>query len=366
MVDTGLRIRKRRLPSGQSVSLGLVLSIVLLVLGIDISLNVNLTYSLLVPLFLCTLGVVALGSVAVPILRQLKAGQVVREDGPQAHLKKTGTPTMGGIFIVPVGIVAAIAFSHFNVQVIACSALTFVFGLIGWLDDWQILRRHSNKGISPKTKLVLQALCAIAFCSWMGLTQDWQSFSWVHLPLRIVLPMGLVFCPLAIFAIVATTNATNLTDGLDGLAGGTGAIALLGMALLLFPEHLELATFCVCMGGSYLGFLWFNRNPAKVFMGDTGSLALGGALVAAAILGNMLWGLVIVGAIFVWESITVVAQVYYFKATKRSTGVGQRLFKMAPFHHHLELSGWHEIHIVRSFYIVGVMLVIFALILKML
>jgi phospho-N-acetylmuramoyl-pentapeptide-transferase len=366
MVDTGLRLRKRRLPSGQSVSLSLVLSIILLVLGIDISLNVNLTHSLLIPLFVCVSGVIALGSVAVPILRQLKTGQIVREDGPQAHLKKAGTPTMGGIFVVPVGIAAALVFSGFDARVAASCVLTFAFGLIGWLDDWQILRRHSNKGISPKTKLVLQGLCAIAFCTWMGLTQDWQSFSDIHLPLRFVLPLGIVFCPLAIFVIMGTTNATNLTDGLDGLAGGTGAIALLGMALLLFPENPQIALFCACMGGSYLGFLWFNRNPAKVFMGDTGSLALGGALAAAALLGNMLWGLLIVGAIFVWESISVIAQVTYFKATKRSTGVGQRLFKMAPFHHHLELSGWHEIHVVRAFYIVAVMLVIFAIVLKQL
>ncbi|CAN1209764.1 phospho-N-acetylmuramoyl-pentapeptide-transferase [Tumidithrix helvetica PCC 7403] len=366
MVDTGLRIRKRRLPSGQNVSLSLALSIILLVLGIDISLNVNLTYSLLIPLFVCVLGVIALGSVAVPILRQLKTGQIVREDGPQAHLKKAGTPTMGGIFIIPVGIAAALVFSGFEPRVAACCILTLAFGLVGWLDDWQILRRHSNKGISPKTKLALQAICAIAFCTWMGLTQDWQSFSSVHLPLQLVLPLGILFCPLAIFVIMGTTNATNLTDGLDGLAGGTGAIALLGMAMLLFPEQPQLAIFSACMSGSYLGFLWFNRNPASVFMGDTGSLALGGALAAVALLGNMLWGLLIVGAIFVWESISVIAQVSYFKATKRSTGVGQRLFKMAPFHHHLELSGWHEIHVVRAFYIVGVMLVIFALMLKFL
>lgn len=177
------------------------------------------------------------------------------------------------------------------------------------------------------------------------------------MPLNFALPLGLLFFPLALFVFLGSSNATNLTDGLDGLAGGTGAIALFGMAILLFPQNKELAIFCMCLSGSYLGFLWHNRYPARVFMGDTGSLALGGALASTALLGNLLWAFAIIGAIFIWESISVIAQVSYYKATKDETGMGKRLFRMAPFHHHLELSGWHELNVVRAFYLTGGFLV---------
>jgi phospho-N-acetylmuramoyl-pentapeptide-transferase len=163
------------------------------------------------------------------------------------------------------------------------------------------------------------------------------------------------------FVLLGSSNATNLTDGMDGLAAGTGAIALIGLALLLGGSHPELSTFCACMGGSYLGFLWHNSNPAKVFMGDTGSLALGGALAAVALLGNMLWGLAVVGVIFIWETITVMAQVGYYKATKDENGVGKRLFKMAPYHNHLELAGWKETQVVGVFYLIGIILVVGAI-----
>jgi phospho-N-acetylmuramoyl-pentapeptide-transferase len=301
--------------------------------------------------------VALIGTFAVPTLRRLKAGQIIREDGPQAHLKKQGTPTMGGIFIIPVGIVLAIVCSGFNDKVIACSLLTLSFAFIGWLDDWKILRRHSNKGLSPRSKILLQALFSAIFCGWLALTQNWSAIATVNLPLHYALPLGLLFFPLALFVFLGSSNATNLTDGLDGLAGGTGAIALFGMAILLFPQNKELAIFCMCLSGSYLGFLWHNRYPARVFMGDTGSLALGGALASTAILGNLLWAFAIVGAIFIWESISVIAQVGYYKATKDETGMGKRLFRMAPFHHHLELSGWHELHVVRAFYLTGGFLV---------
>jgi phospho-N-acetylmuramoyl-pentapeptide-transferase len=248
-------------------------------------------------------------------------------------------------------------------QVWAASGLTVGFGLVGWWDDWQILRKKSNKGLSPKMKLILQGLLALVFCGWLTLTRSWLDLTTIDLPFGWVLPLGIFFFPLALFVILGSTNATNLTDGLDGLAAGTGAIALMGMALLIFPKDQALAKFCACMAGSYLGFLWHNRHPAQVFMGDTGSLALGGALAAIALIANMLWGLLVVGLLFVWESISVIAQVSYYKATKNEQGVGKRLFKMAPYHHHLELSGWHETKIVLVFYGVAIGLVWMAIVL---
>ena len=357
MVDTGVRVRKAKFSSGSTLALGLAISLISLIVGVDLFLHPNISSGLLLPFTFGAGGVAILGTFAVPALRRLKAGQIIREDGPQAHLKKQGTPTMGGIFIIPVGIMLSLVWSGFNDKVIACSLLTLSFAFIGWLDDWKILRRHSNKGLSPRSKILLQALFSAAFCGWLALTQNWQAIATVNLPLHYALPLGLLFFPLALFVFLGSSNATNLTDGLDGLAGGTGAIALFGMAILLFPQNKELAIFCMCLSGSYLGFLWHNRYPARVFMGDTGSLALGGALASTAILGNLLWAFAIIGAIFIWESISVIAQVSYYKATKDETGMGKRLFRMAPFHHHLELSGWHELHVVRAFYLTGVFLV---------
>lgn len=364
MVDTGVRVRKAKFPSGNSLAIGLAISLISLIVGVDLVLHPEISASLLLPFTIGSIGVAALGTVAVPTLRRLKAGQIIREDGPQAHLKKQGTPTMGGIFIIPVGILLAIVWSRFNVNVIGCSLLTLSFAFIGWLDDWRILRRHSNKGLSPRAKLMLQTFFASCFCAWLGFTQNWEAISTVSLPLKLSIPLGLFFFPLALFVFLGSSNATNLTDGLDGLAGGTGAIALLGMAILLFPQNRELSIFCMCLSGSYLGFLWHNRYPARVFMGDTGSLALGGALASTAILGNLLWAFAIVGAIFIWESISVIVQVGYYKATKDENGKGKRLFKMAPFHHHLELSGWHELQVVGAFYMTGGFLVAIAVLIS--
>ncbi len=364
MVDTGVRVRKAKFPTGSSLALGLAISLISLIVGVDIFLNPNVSSTLLLPFTFGSASVALLGTFAVPMLSRLKAGQIIREDGPQAHLKKQGTPTMGGIFIIPVGIMLALVWSGFNDKVVASSLLTLSFAFIGWLDDWKILRRHSNKGLSPRSKLLLQTFFAACFCGWLALTQNWQAISTINLPLNFVIPLGLLFFPLALFVFLGSSNATNLTDGLDGLAGGTGAIALFGMGLLLFPQNKELSIFCMCLSGSYLGFLWHNRYPARVFMGDTGSLALGGALASTAILGNLLWAFAIIGAIFIWESISVIVQVTYYKSTKDETGIGKRLFKMAPFHHHLELSGWHELHVVRAFYLTGGFLVALTLLIS--
>ncbi|KOP27226.1 phospho-N-acetylmuramoyl-pentapeptide-transferase [Hapalosiphon sp. MRB220] len=316
--------------------------------------------SLTLPFLLCAVISAAVGFFVVPMLQALKTGQIIREDGPQAHLKKAGTPTMGGVFFVPVGVIGACILSNFDTKVLAVSALTLGYGLIGWIDDWQILRRKSNKGISPRMKLALQIGFAVLFCLWLLFNQP-SNITNLALPFGLSLPLGLLFWPLAGFVLVAESNATNLTDGIDGLAAGTVAIALLGLGALVGSTSPELMIFCAALSGGCLGFLGHNRNPARVFMGDTGSLALGGALAAVGLLTNSLVALFILSGIFFVETLSVMAQVSYYKATKGPDGKGKRLFKMAPLHHHLELSGWSELQVVGVFYIISAILAVICL-----
>lgn len=316
-----------------------------------------LVTSLTLPMLSCALVTAGVGYWVVPLLLRLKTGQVIREDGPQTHLKKAGTPTMGGVFFVPVALAGALVWSGFTTEVIAVSALTLGYAAIGWLDDWQILRRKSNNGISPRMKLALQIGFGALFCMWLAWNQP-GSITTIALPFGFALPLGLLFWPLAVFVLVAESNATNLTDGVDGLAGGTAALALLGLGAMVAPTSVGLMIFCACMSGSCLGFLAHNRNPANVFMGDTGSLAIGGALAAVALLTNTLWALFVISGIFFVETLSVMAQVGYYKATKGPDGIGKRLFKMAPLHHHLELSGWSELQVVAVFYTINAILVL--------
>jgi phospho-N-acetylmuramoyl-pentapeptide-transferase len=316
--------------------------------------------SLVLPFWVCALTTAVLGFWAVPTLQALKAGQAIREDGPQSHLRKAGTPTMGGIFFIPVALVVAIAWSGFSPAVLAVSGLTLAYAAIGWLDDWQIIRRKSNKGISPRLKLALQIAFGGLFCLWAMLTQP-VSITNLAFPFGAVLPLGILFLPIAWFSLVAESNATNLTDGLDGLAAGTSAIALLGLGALVAPTAPDLMVFCAALSGSCLGFLVHNRNPARVFMGDTGSLALGGALAAVAVLTNSLLALLVLSGLFLIETLSVMAQVGYYKATKGPDGIGKRLFKMSPYHNHLELSGWSETRIVAVFYILAGLLTLLTL-----
>ena len=312
--------------------------------------------SLTLPLYVCAVVTSAVGYWVVPLLVRLKTGQIIRDDGPQAHLKKAGTPTMGGVFFIPVAVLAAAILSGFAADAIAVGGITLGYGFIGWIDDWQILRRKSNKGISPRMKLALQIGFGVLFCLWLWSRAG--NITTIALPFGFAIPLGFLFYALALFVLLAESNATNLTDGVDGLAGGTVAIAFLGLGAIVAPTSAELMIFSACMSGSCLGFLVHNRNPAKVFMGDTGSLALGGALAGVALQTNTLWALFILSGIFFIESLSVIAQVSYYKATKGADGVGKRLFKMAPIHHHLELSGWSELQVVAVFYGISGMLVL--------
>lgn len=323
--------------------------------------------SLTAPLVISALLSALVGVGAVPLLRALKAGQIIREDGPKSHLKKTGTPTMGGAFFVPVAVIMSVLLTGFHPNAIAVAALTTAYAGIGFVDDWEIIRRRSNKGISPRTKMGLQIAFAAAFCLWM--MTSGQVSTDVRLPFGLLgltsLPLGFMFWGLAGFTLVAESNATNLTDGVDGLAGGTVAVAMLGMGeLAVLNGHPELMVFSACLSGACLGFLTHNRNPAKVFMGDTGSLALGGALAAVGLMTNSLFALLVISGLFFWETLSVIIQVSYFKMTKNADGVGQRFFKMSPYHNHLELSGWTETQIVGWFYAVNALLALLALVFR--
>ncbi|MDJ0703303.1 MAG: phospho-N-acetylmuramoyl-pentapeptide-transferase [Leptolyngbyaceae cyanobacterium MO_188.B28] len=346
--------------SGLSLAWILTAGLILIAMGLDLfsGRSLGLSPSLTLPLCLAALFSSVVGFWAVPWLRALKTGQFIREEGPQAHFKKAGTPTMGGVFFVPIAIVLACLLTGLTPNVAAASLLTLAYAGIGWLDDWQVLCRQSNKGISPRLKLILQVGLAALFCLW-NLGVQPETFTQIALPFGLTLPLGLLFWPLAAFVLVAESNATNLTDGLDGLMAGTGAIALLGIGALIAPTHPDLMVFCAALSGSCLGFLTHNRNPAKVFMGDTGSLAIGGALAAVGILSGNLFALLILSLIFFAETVSVIIQVSYYKATKGPDGIGKRFFRMAPLHHHLELSGWSETQVVSIFYAIGAFLALF-------
>lgn len=353
--------RKSLDPSGKTLLIFLSCLLTLAAIAAGFSDSVGL--ELLFPLLASALISALLGMVVIPLLQRLKTGQIIREDGPEAHLKKAGTPTMGGIFFVPVAIILALAWTSFTVgissELIAVCLVTLGYGSIGWLDDWQVLRRKSNKGISPRLKLILQILFGTLFSGWLFWTRT-PDITLVSLPGGLNLTLDWLFLPLAIFVLTAESNATNLTDGVDGLAAGTGAIAFLGLGAISGSNHGDLAIFSACVSGSCLGFLVHNRNPAVVFMGDTGSLALGGALAAIGLSSGNLWALFLVSGIFFIESLSVIAQVSYYKATKGEDGKGKRLFKMAPIHHHFELSGWSETQVVGMFYLVNILLVAIA------
>ena len=365
MMMTMLEISKSLMKTNvepQTTSFGLTGQKLLILLGLTLFLGAflapragYLSRSLFFPLLVAALISALAGYGIVPLLGRLKAGQVIREDGPSTHLQKAGTPTMGGVFFIPVALGTALVWSKFDTQVLAVSALTFAYFIIGGIDDWQILVKKSNKGISPRTKLILQILGAVGFCLWSWLTQS-PTLTSINLPFGLVISLGLVFWAIAGFVIVAESNATNLTDGVDGLAGGTCAMAALALGIVCVPTYPNLAIFCACLSGACLGFVVHNRHRATVFMGDTGSLALGSALAAVGILSGNLWALFVVSGVFFAESLSVIAQVSYYKATKGPDGVGKRLLKMAPLHHHLELSGWSETQVVGVFYLLNALL----------
>ena len=292
-------------------------------------------------------------------------GQPIREDGPQSHLAKRGTPTMGGLMILTaLGISSLLWMDLDNPYVWACLGVTFGFGLIGFLDDLDKVRKASHKGVSGRLRLIGEFIIAGAAAALIASHNGTQLyvpfFSWIHPDL------GVFYIAFAAFTIVAFGNAVNLTDGLDGLATMPVIIASVAFMLIVYlagnvkyatylgiphvPGAGDLAIFCGAVVGAGLAFLWFNAPPAAVFMGDTGSLALGGALAAIAVTAHHEIVLGIIGGLFVVEAMSVIIQVFWYKRT------GRRVFRMAPIHHHFEQKGWAESTVVIRFWIIAFVL----------
>ncbi|WP_227935723.1 phospho-N-acetylmuramoyl-pentapeptide-transferase [Alkalihalobacillus deserti] len=316
---------------------------------------------LLLTLLLSFLIAVLLSPLFIPFLRRLKFGQSIREEGPKSHQKKTGTPTMGGIVIVLSILVTTLfistRFLSFSQEILLLLLVTVGFGLVGFLDDFIKVVLKRNLGLTSKQKLVGQLLISILF--YIGLIQ--MDFSTeITIPVTgITFDLGWLYLPLVIVMLVGASNAVNLTDGLDGLLAGTGAIAFGAFAILAWHVgYIDLSIFSAAIVGAVLGFLVFNAHPAKVFMGDTGSLALGGAIAAIAIMTKMEILLIIIGGVFVIETLSVIIQVISFKTR------GKRIFKMSPLHHHYELTGWSEWRVVVTFWFVGMIFAILGIYLE--
>jgi phospho-N-acetylmuramoyl-pentapeptide-transferase len=296
-----------------------------------------------------------LSPVFIPFLRRLKFGQSIREEGPKSHQKKTGTPTMGGLMILLSIVVTTIVmtqkFSSLTVETFLLLFVTLGFGLLGFLDDFIKVVMKRNLGLTSKQKLLGQIVVSVIF---YVVFQQSDFSTVISIPLTdISFDLGWGYVLLVIFWMVGFSNAVNLTDGLDGLVSGTAAIAFGAFAVLAWNQSLfEVSLFSVAVVGAVLGFLVFNAHPAKVFMGDTGSLALGGAIATIAILTKLEFLLIIIGGVFVVETLSVILQVISFKTT------GKRIFRMSPLHHHYELLGWSEWRVVVTFWTVGLLFAI--------
>lgn len=301
----------------------------------------------------------ALGPVTLPLLRRLKFGQSIREEGPKSHQAKSGTPTMGGIMILIAVTVASLIFVGASREVWLALFIMLGHGVIGFIDDFIKVVLKRNLGLKARQKLLGQILMAVALVYISITYMGGDTNLWIPVVDQTI-DCGIFYYILIFFVLVGTTNAVNLTDGLDGLASGTMAVAALAYTLicLIFGQY-ELAAFCMAVVGGVLGFLKYNAHPAKVFMGDTGSLALGGALAAVAVLTKTELLLIIVGGVFVVEALSVIIQVASFKTT------GKRVFLMSPIHHHFELKGWSEKKVVTVFWLCGALLSVIALLMVM-
>ncbi|HEU5139820.1 MAG TPA: phospho-N-acetylmuramoyl-pentapeptide-transferase [Bacillales bacterium] len=296
---------------------------------------------------------VLLSPMVIPILRRLKFGQFIREDGPKSHLKKSGTPTMGGLIIIIslliTVVVVSLKYANMSLELYLLLFVTVAFGILGFLDDYIKVTKKRNLGLTSKQKLLGQLIVAAVF--YLGMVKA-NVATTVSIPgTDLVYDLHSFYFLLVIFMLIGASNGTNLTDGVDGLLPGTAAIAFGAFSVLAWNSlDLDVAIFASAVVGAVLGFLVFNAHPAKVIMGDTGSLALGGGIAALAILTKMEIILIIIGGIFVIETLSVIIQVISFKTT------GRRVFKMSPLHHHYDLSGWSEWRIVVTFWLVGFLL----------
>ncbi len=300
----------------------------------------SLIWSFIFSVVICLVA----GMFTIPYLRKLKFGQSIRECGPQEHLKKAGTPTMGGLIMFPAIILPVIIFADINKQIVLALLLLVGYGLIGFADDYIKIVLKRNLGLTSKQKLLAQGVIAATFLFF----SDWSAVTKIPFLNTDVTLDGFFYCGLVVLLLLGTTNAVNLTDGLDGLASGaTVPVAFSYLAITLYLKEYSLAILAVAIAGTCLAFLAFNHKPAQVFMGDTGSLALGGGISALALLTNTQFFLVIIGGLYVIEALSVILQVISFKT------FGKRIFRMSPLHHHFELLGWSETKVVKVFWFIS-------------
>lgn len=295
-------------------------------------------YALIIAFIAC----VVLGAFVIPKLHNF--GQNVRDDGPKSHLKKQGTPSMGGIFMIGAFAIATLFFVKDNPDAIVVLLITVGYGLVGFLDDYIKVVKKRSLGLRAWQKVVFQLIVTILFAVYLLKMNDFGTEIYVPFTKGFYINLGWLYVPFLFFVMVGTVNSVNLTDGLDGLASGVTVLVATYFVFIAYAVNKGLIPVCGAAIGALLGFLVFNSYPAKVFMGDTGSLALGGFVASVAILTKMPIMLVIVGFVYVCESLSVMIQVGYFKLTG-----GKRIFKMAPIHHHFELSGLQGIKVVELF-----------------
>lgn len=285
----------------------------------------------------------------ISYMQRRNGGQCIREEGPKSHMVKSGTPTMGGLAIIIAVVVTCAAVGSINNDMIIVLAAFLGYGLLGFLDDYVKVSMKRNLGLTAKQKIILQALMAAGLAAYQAKVSVYGTTLIIPFANKAI-DLGIFYIPFIAFVVVAMVNSVNLTDGLDGLASGVTMFVALFLALVgnafNFPAA---ATFCSAITGACLGFLFYNRHPARIFMGDTGSMALGGGIAAAAIIMNIELVLPIAGGVYVMEALSVILQVAYFKATG-----GKRLFKMSPLHHHFELSGWKETRVVALFWAITI------------
>ncbi|OAY25132.1 phospho-N-acetylmuramoyl-pentapeptide-transferase homolog isoform X2 [Manihot esculenta] len=362
--------KKHRIRAGILNNLGLIVFLLLLLLFVDwcawkiVRLPLSPFY-LSQPFFISTALVSIAGYLFVPFLNALKIRRNVRKKAPVRHFKKRATPTMGGLFVIPIGVgVAKFTAGFSSIEVSGATVATLAFASIGLLDDILSFAKNNNHGLSSQIKLFLEVAVGTLFAFWLDTASISSPYSMKFL-IPLPAPLGLVclgkcYLLLTSFCFVSMGSGVDLTDGLDGLAGGTAAVAFVAMSIAVLPICSELAIFGASMAGACVGFLLHNRYRASIFMGDTGSLALGGGLAAMAACTGMFFPLFISSGFFVLETSSVIMQVAYFKATRWLRGSGRRLFRMAPFHHHLELCGFEEPTIVAGAYFLSCLLALVA------
>ena len=306
-----------------------------------------LNFGVIAPLLISFVISAAAGPKIIGILRRLKAGQTVRDDGPQTHLKKNGTPTMGGIIFLLGVVVTCLFYVKDYPKIIPVLFMTVGFGIVGFLDDYIKVVLKRSEGLTPGQKMAGQLVVTAVFAYYMVKYSEAGLTMLVPFGPGLTIDLGWLSMPLLFFVVIGTVNGTNFTDGLDGLASSVTVIVAVFFSVVALGTGTGIAPVTLAVAGGLLGFLLFNVYPASVFMGDTGSLALGGFVASVAYMLNMPLFLLLVGLIYMVEVLSVIIQVTYFKATH-----GKRFFKMAPIHHHFEKCGWSETRVVTVFSII--------------